>query len=218
VQADSAGVAHRLFLSDDEIRWSPTGHLEVRTARQTPGVLAYDQASRTFRDLALEPATGPARQADVAVTRTRAASDTAAMNTAAVASGYDYGSYDGRPSAPTAGILDAHSAVYTLDVGDLVDLGDSFLHIDWAGDVGRLLLDGRVVTDRFWDGSSWIVNLADAGFRAGSAVQLSILPLSVDSVVALPADAARRLAASDGPLASVDAVRVVSMALWTEIG
>ena len=209
VQADPTGEPRRLLISDDEVRWSRAGHLEVRTARPVPDVLAYAPASFSFEKVVLEPATGPARQANVDVVRTREATDDVTS----------YGSHDGRPSAPPADVVESHSAVFTLTVPEFAGSGDSFLHIDWAGDVGRLLLDGRVVTDRFWDGSTWIVNLTDVGFRAGSTVQLTILPLSIDSRVALPDGATRRLAASRRQsVGEIDSVRVVRTALWTEPG
>ena len=51
------------------------------------------------------------------------------------------------------------------------------LEIAWAGDVARLLVDGRVVADRFWDGSPWLLETSDAGIQPGSDVVLQILPL-----------------------------------------
>jgi beta-galactosidase len=207
VQATPAGEPQRLLLSEDEVRWNPAGRVEVRTARPAPDVRAYAPERRAFETLPLGSATEPARQADVAVSRIREATADLPV---------DYGNHAGRSSAPTPDLLEAHSAVFSLAVPDFAALGDTFLHIDWAGDVGRLLLDGRVATDRFWDGSAWVVNLTDAGFRSGSVVHLTVLPLRVDSTVALPAAAAARLAACSRALADIDSVRVVRTGLWTE--
>lgn len=62
---------------------------------------------------------------------------------------------------------------------------DALRHIDWAGNVGELRIDGRVATDRFWDGSPWTVNLRDAGWRPGAEVTLHLLPLAAGSTVLL---------------------------------
>jgi beta-galactosidase len=93
---------------------------------------------------------------------------------------------------------------------------DVLLHVDWAGDVGQLRVDDRIVTDRFWDGSRWTISLLDAGYRAGSTATLHLLPLAVGSTVHLPADAGDRLVAAEGQLLAVDAVRVVARRAWSE--
>jgi hypothetical protein len=93
---------------------------------------------------------------------------------------------------------------------------DTYLRIDWAGDVAELRVDGRAVTDRFWDGSAWTVSLRDAGYRPGAAVTLHLLPLAAGSTVALPRDARARLRTADGQLAEVDSVRVLGRAVWHE--
>ena len=93
---------------------------------------------------------------------------------------------------------------------------DAMLRIDWAGDVAELLVDGRIVSDRFWDGSPWRVNLRDAGITRDSTLELRVLPLSPQSAVHLPEDAAARLAAASEPLIAVDAVTVERRSTWLE--
>jgi hypothetical protein len=82
--------------------------------------------------------------------------------------------------------------------------------------VGQLRVDGRTVTDRFWDGSRWTISLRDAGYRTGSELTLHLLPLAVGSTVHLPPDAGDRLVAADGQLLALDAVRVVGRRTWHE--
>src|SRR6185436_8652159 len=107
---------------------------------------------------------------------------------------------------------------YRLELPDwAADPGhDTLLRIDWAGDAGELRIDGVTVTDRFWDGSRWQVNLVDAGFRAGAAVTLHLLPLSTVSRVSVPEDARDRLVDAGSQLLAVDAVRVVGRSTTTE--
>jgi beta-galactosidase len=119
-----------------------------------------------------------------------------------------YGKFDGRQSAPAADAFDELAAVYAVELPAWVSGADALLRIGWAGDVGQLRVDGRTVTDRFWDGSEWIVSLRDAGYRAGSRVSLHLLPLAAGSTVSLTADARERLA--------LDYVRVVERLRFQE--
>ncbi|TDB76931.1 galactose-1-phosphate uridylyltransferase [Micromonospora sp. KC723] len=190
----------RLLLSDDELRWGPDGRVTVRTTG-TPRVRAYDPHAGAFAELAVPP--GPVPGAvDAAVELCRPAAATVPVI---------YGTYDGRESAPTPEVFDDLAAVYRLGLPDWAadPAHDALLEIDWAGDVGQLRVDGRTVTDRFWDGSRWIVNLRDAGYRGGSEVTLHLLALAAGSPVSLPSAARDRLAGTGAPLLAVDRVRVV---------
>jgi beta-galactosidase len=185
----------RLVLSPDELTWSPDG---VLTAAG-PEVLVYDPRTPGFAPLPLDLGAGAA--ADAAVSPVRAAGRAVPVA---------YGKFDGRPSAPSAETFEELAAIYRLEVPDWAadPALDALLRIGWAGDVGALRVDGRTVTDRFWDGSEWIVSLRDVGFRPGSRVSLHLLPLAAGSPVALPRDARDRLLASDGQLLALDYVRV----------
>ncbi|MCU1447442.1 beta-galactosidase [Cryobacterium sp.] len=207
VQATAAGHAERVLISDDEIRWTTAGVLEVRSLRSVPDVRVYDPATRDFTTLALTAASPPTDAGPVAATSVRdAAAEVPTL----------YGEVDGRPSAPSAGFVADNAAVFSLSLPPFAATGDSFLEIGWAGDVGTLLVDGRIVSDRFWDGSPWWVNLVDVGYTATSIVQLLVLPLATDSPVALPAAAAARLAASEGPLVTVGSIRAVRTSAYVE--
>ena len=127
-----------------------------------------------------------------------------------------YGKYDGRPSAPSPEVFDELAAVYRVTLPAWAGELDTVLRIDWAGDAGRLEIDGRAVTDRFWDGSAWLVNLRDAGYRPGAEVTLHLLPLATASPVALPHDARDRLIAAEGQLLAVDGIRVLGLATYRE--
>jgi len=194
-------AGRRLLLSAAELSWGPSG----RITSDGPGVLVYDPATRGFTPLPLTP-TGagavegaPAGLATVSVERE-----------AGRAVPVSYGKFDGRQSAPAPEVFEELAAVYRVELPEWAadPALDAVLTIGWAGDVGELRVDGRTVTDRFWDGSEWLVNLRDAGYRSGSRVSVHLLPLAAGSPVWLPADARERLLGSDGQLLALDYVRV----------
>ncbi|MEV6846485.1 beta-galactosidase [Actinoplanes sp. NPDC051411] len=199
VCSDGPG-GRRLLLSASELSWGPSG----RIAAAGPDALVYDPASRAFTPLALAAMENGGRlpepeRATVAVERE-----------AGRAVPVSYGKFDGRESAPAQDVFDDLAAVYRVDLPPWAadPALDALLFIGWAGDVGQLRVDGRTVTDRFWDGSEWVVNLRDAGYRPGARVRLHLLPLAAGSPVWLPAEARERLLASDGQLLALDHVRV----------
>ena len=200
------GSRRRLLLSADDLSWGADGRVEVRS--DAPQVLVYD--SGAFTPLPLNAAGPPVPAvAEVGTEVIRAAERTVPVA---------YGKHNGRQSAPSAEVFDNLAAVHRLVLPDWAadpEL-DVLLHVDWAGDVGQFRVDGRVVTDRFWDGSRWTISLLDAGYRAGSVAALHLLPLAVGSTVHLPADAGDRLVAADGQLLALDAVRVVARRAWSE--
>ena len=198
----------RLLLSEDDLSWGPDGRVFARTTRAKPDVLVYDPAARAFRPLPLEGGAGAAA-AEVVATLIRPA-DPAVPAV--------YGKQGSRQSAPSAAVFDELAAVYKLALPAWAGRPeeDALLSVDWAGDVAQLRVDGRPVTDRFWDGSRWLVSLRDAGCTPASEVTLHVLPLSAVSPVDLPTDAAQRAAASPRQLLAVDAVRVETQRTWRE--
>jgi galactose-1-phosphate uridylyltransferase (family 1) len=199
------GPARRLLLSPAELTWGPDGRIESASAQ----VHAYLPAERAFAPLSLEPAAPPSGPSPVEVELVREAGRAVPVA---------YAKFEGRQSAPSAEAFDELAAVYRVGLPGWVAEGgvDACLRIRWAGDVGQLRVDGRIVTDRFWDGAEWIVSLRDVGVTAGSAVTLHLLPLAAGSTVSLPADAAERLAGADGQLLAVDAVSVEGRGTWRE--
>ncbi|MBD3940573.1 beta-galactosidase [Microbacterium sp. NEAU-LLC] len=192
----------RLLVSPDEVTWDAAGSVSVRSGAAHPEVREY--AGGAWRALDLVLSDGARLEASCAVGTVREPS---------VPSG-DYGNRDGRQAAPRDEVLDAHAAVFALEVPPHTD--DAVLRVRWAGDVLQLRVDGETATDRFWDGSEFIVSLRDAGVGPASHVELRILPLRADSGVHLPADAAARLAAARATLCALDDVTIEQRALWRE--
>ncbi|MFD0522870.1 galactose-1-phosphate uridylyltransferase [Paractinoplanes durhamensis] len=199
------GPARRLLLSAADLTWGADGRIESAG----PGVRVYEPAARAFTDLPLEGHAAPAAPAAVVASLVRPAGN-------AVPVGYE--KFDGRQSAPSPAAFDELAAVYRLSLPDSIGVPglDSYLRIRWAGDVGQLRVDGRTVTDRFWDGSEWTVSLRDIGATAASEVTLHLLPLAVGSTISLPEDAHERLAAADGQLLAIDSLKVEARSLGQE--
>ncbi|WP_433293078.1 galactose-1-phosphate uridylyltransferase [Actinoplanes sp. CA-030573] len=218
------GPARRVLLSSAELTWGPEGRIES----SGPDVLVYDGAAQGFVALPLEGGdAGGTRPHPVWVGATEApGSDISPPSStgepiraelvrpAGAAVPVAYGKFDGRQSAPADETFDELAAVYRLVLP--APGADDLLRIRWAGDIGRLRVDGRTVTDRFWDGSDWVVSLRDAGVGARSHVTLHLLPLATGSTVALPRDARDRLAAADGQLLAIDSLTLERRPVFRE--
>ncbi|MEU4690224.1 beta-galactosidase [Actinoplanes sp. NPDC023714] len=211
------GDNRRLLLSDDELQWDASGKVRVKAA-ETPRVRVYQPTIRTFADLdltpqqksAASPAPSPLPSPDLPPAPERVAADQ--VRAAATTVPVSYGKHDGRPSAPTPDTFDELAAVYRLTLPSWAadPALDPLLRIDWAGDVGELRVDGTTVTDRFWDGSRWVVNLTDAGYHQNAELTLHLLPLAAGTPVHLPSDARERLAAVDDQLLEITSAEVVA--------
>jgi beta-galactosidase len=201
------GPQRRLLLSGAELSWGPDGRIE---ALGSPEVRVYDPAAGAFTALPMTPA-GQSAPVTAALT-------VELVSPAAPTVPVTYGKYDGRQSAPSPSAFDELAAVFRLPMPSWAaeEALDTLVSIDWAGDVAQLRVDGRTVTDRFWDGSRWTISLRDTGYRSGSEVTLHVLPLAVGSPVRLPTDAGDRLVAAEGQLLAVDAVAVAGRRTWYE--
>jgi beta-galactosidase len=196
----------QLVLSADPL-WAGADGLLASRLQGEPAVRRYSTAAGRFEDVRTgTPAPARLSQA-VGADLIRAAKPVPAS----------FGSLAGRAAAPAEADIDELAAVYALDVAGADLAGDhTELEVAWAGDVARLVVDGVVVGDRFWDGSPWIIEVNDAGIRAGSEVRLQILPLSKDAKVGLPAQAQRRRGAVAGDLISLDRLDLLRWTGWVE--
>ena len=64
-----------------------------------------------------------------------------------------------------------------------------FLRITYTGDIARLYLDGRLLTDDFFNGTPWQIALGhDSASEADPTLKLQILPMRKDTPIYLPAN------------------------------
>jgi hypothetical protein len=75
-----------------------------------------------------------------------------------------------------------------ITVASSVSLGDAYLKIKYTGDVARVLLDGKVVLDDFYNGQPLEFPLRRfvARLAAGAQLTVEILPLRRDAPILLP--------------------------------
>lgn len=87
-------------------------------------------------------------------------------------------------------------------------LSSDFLSISYRGDVARVLVDGRLVADNYWNGKPLLLRGSD--LIGHHDVELQILPLGQDYPIYLQREQRAQLdAAPDGILCSVDDVQLL---------
>lgn len=177
------GPRPELWLADGELTWDAGGAM----LRGAASARRYDPAARAWT--ALSPAGG----LRAAVTAGRSLAVTVELERPAAAPAEDYGFGGRRHRAPADETISERSARYRLHLPTeaLDPRADAVLDLDWTGDVGRVLVDGAIVDDRFWDGTPWSVSLRDAAVTAGDLV-VEVLALAPESTVALGAAASAR--------------------------
>ncbi|SDQ30324.1 beta-galactosidase [Microbacterium sp. cf332] len=179
------GSHPELWLTDGELSWDADGAL-LRGASQAR---RYDPSTRTWTTVTVTavsatPPTAPEGE-PAAVELDRAAAAPLA----------DHGFGGPRHRAPSDETFAERAARYRIRLPDALDPGaDAVLDLDWAGDVGRVVVDGRIVDDRFWDGTRWSLSLRDAGVIPTSEVVVEVLALSPASTVTLASGAQARRA------------------------
>jgi beta-galactosidase len=186
----------------NEPLWEDGGQIVVRSATR-PNLMVWDTSG--WKSLALEPCG----------TTTVATTLAVSVEANARAPLESYGLYSGRQSAPAESDVTERSARYRFgDVGVSENQSRRTLRVDWAGDVAQLLVDGRIVADRFWDGTPWYIDLDSFDGATGDAVSLRILPLHGASSIRLPAAAEDRRRSTTGALCALDAVSLARSAEW----
>lgn len=94
------------------------------------------------------------------------------------------------------------------------DANDYFLNIHYRGDCARLIVDGQLVADHFWNGTPLRVRASQ--LVGHHDIQLQILPLGRDYPIYLQQEQRAQLdAAPNGILLSLDAIEVVHRSTTT---
>ncbi|AUZ88356.1 beta-galactosidase [Arthrobacter agilis] len=203
------GAERQLVLSDDPVWLEADGALGGRTAAPEPEVRRYDTSTRAVVPVPIEALR------DAAAGRRRLP---VILRRAAQAVPTGYGESAGRASAPTQDDISRLAASYRIEGADGprgMERRRRELEISWTGDVAQLMVGSTVVADRFWDGSPWVVDLDGLDVGAEDALVLTVLPLSPDHRVHLPAEArtalSRRNQRDDSP-----SVELVEWQQWVE--
>ncbi|TVU58382.1 beta-galactosidase [Paenarthrobacter nitroguajacolicus] len=196
-----------LVLSADPVWVAADGRLAGRS-KESPWVQRYSTASGRFENVSTELSGPPRRRQSLAADRLRAASTVPSS----------FGSLAGRAAAPTTETMNSLAEVHKIHFPATALIGEepTEVEINWAGDVARLIVDGHVVADRFWDGSPWVLEAHDAGLRGANDVRLQILPLAKAAIVGLPQEAQRRRDTVAGDLAGLDSLELFAWTTWNE--
>ena len=83
-----------------------------------------------------------------------------------------------------------------------------FLQIAYEGDVARLYADGKLLTDNFYNGTTWLVGLDGIPQQAWDRLELKILPLHDHAPIYLPENARPPLSPS-GQIAKLKNVQII---------
>ncbi|GID51970.1 beta-galactosidase [Actinoplanes couchii] len=212
----------RLFLSEDELQWDAGGTVTVKASKPAD-VRVYTPASRTFTTVTAASTPVTASTAASSIAEGPAVSSfvepvtVEELRPAAATVPVSYGKHEGRPSAPSPEVFAELAAVHrlTLPASAADRSADPLLRIRWAGDIGELRIDDTPVTDRYWDGAVWTVNLTDIGWTPESDLTLHLLPLAAGSPVSVPAEVRNRLTEAETQLLSIDTVEVVTRTTTT---
>jgi hypothetical protein len=104
----------------------------------------------------------------------------------------------------------AQAAVWRLKLpGDLDLTNDPLLRLHYQGDVARVTLDGRLLTDNFYSGRVFEVGLRRFGPEIlKGELRLAILPLGKDAPIMLAPEARPDFGSSQG-VATLDKVEVI---------
>jgi beta-galactosidase len=210
--ADQAWVldtrrGRELVLCADPL-WVGVDGLLAGRSPGSPAVRRYSTAAGRFEEVQVAGQDPEPARRTLAAERIRAAAPVPVS----------FGSLAGRAAAPADWNMDECAEVYRLEPTAPFPAGEGHteLEIRWAGDVARLLVDGTVVADRFWDGSPWVIETHDAGIRPGAEILLQILPLTREAKVGVPQAAQQRRNDADGDLAALDAVELIHWTAWRE--
>lgn len=128
-----------------------------------------------------------------------------------------YGSRDRRAAAPGQPEIDALAARWEFEVATRSRAAKRTLHIDWVGDVAVLCVDGVPVLDRFWDGSTWHIDLEAIPEPSNGRYLLQILPLHHSAAVSLPRNAEARRGKTTESQIALESLSLSTTSVWTEV-
>lgn len=199
------GVDRQLLLSDEPV-WLSRNRVAGRSSGDLCLVSRYNASRSEFELVTRISSDFPPGTVEV---------DVEELLSARPASG-NYGAFRGRASAPSSSDFSNFAARYLVGVPLPLPSDGSEMEIHWNGDAARLLVDGVMVADRFWDGSCWLLDMSALGIRDSSIVTLEILPLHPAAHINVQASLPDRdqIESRDGY--SLPGVRIVNWVAWEE--
>jgi beta-galactosidase len=88
------------------------------------------------------------------------------------------------------------------------EAGRMYLRIDYEGDVARFYVDGKLLTDNFYNGTPWVIGLDRVPCRQWGQFELKILPLRNHAPIYLP-EGARPAPSADGQIIQLKEVQAI---------
>ena len=162
-----------LVRSGDDLIVDGVGQIAVWSARPAPVIETYSPHHGAFTRVELHAVIGRPGL-DPAVVRP--------LRTPNVAPPTSYGRHQGRASAPAPEAIDRLAHRFGVRMpATYVPGQEATVEIEWAGDVGVVMVADRVVADRFWDGSVWELDVVDLDLGCG--FEIGIVPLRHDAAV-----------------------------------
>jgi beta-galactosidase len=87
--------------------------------------------------------------------------------------------------------------------------GSLFLQINYVGDVARLYVDGRLLSDDFYNGTPWLIGMDRIPSQQWDKLELKILPLREHAPIYLPGSAWPAIPPG-GQVARLQSIQVIS--------
>lgn len=206
-KASVAGY-QRLFLSAAELFFEKDRvHLRSSdSSRLTVGV--FPKFRQTFSDFALLGEDGIFQSYAARVKPVTAAADVQKLSDAGPAAPVQMGR---EVAMAPADAQFQNAARWMIHVPHLASAGvsNTFLHIDYQGDVARLYAGDKLITDSFYNGTPWEIGLSGIPQQQlDRGLELKILPLRKDAPIYLPASVRSALPAGADVL-NLNEVRIV---------
>lgn len=86
------------------------------------------------------------------------------------------------------------------------------LHVDYAGDIGNLFLNGELIADHFCNGDTWVTRIDPwAGELQAEKLTLYITPIRRNARIHVDSPMAARFESSEDRISQLDAVKLVAV-------
>lgn len=200
----AADYRRKLLRSTSDLWLDEHGAVAARAVGDEPAsVEVWEPKTRTWRHGADAPRVG--RVARGAIEQVREATE---LRPPAPSSG-------GRHRAPAHDSVVEDGAAWVITAPPWIAEEDATATIEWRGDVAVLEVDGRIIADRFWDGTPWRIS-ADL-LRGAARIVLRALPMHPNSTVGLADEAASIRDIASRAFVAVDSVTFAEHVEWTAV-